>query len=228
MLNGDFETPTVNTVSVLGLGLIPGLNIYAASVNPNGITDWTVNSGDVSLVDAGGTLTSAVGLFNANTGNQFVVLNGLQENIVLSPLSVGLNQTGSTGTLSQTFTTTPGQTYAISFDYRGLQVGVLTGNPILDASVNNTSNSSNLSNNLLTATISLNTWQQDTFDFTATGSSSTLSFYQSNGGLANIGLVGLDSVTIALPESRDYTAGAFGLIALLVLERIRQRRRLER
>jgi hypothetical protein len=220
ILNGDFETPVVGTVSVLGLGLIPGVGVYTSLTNPTGITDWTVGSGDVTLVDAGGTLTSALGLFPPHTGNEFVVLNGLQESITLIPLTIGLSQIGSVGTLSQTFTTTPGQTYQIGFSYRGLAVGVLTNNPILDANVTNTSNSSMLSTSLLTATISLNAWQSDSFDFVATGTSSTLSFYQSNGGLANIGLVGLDSVVISLPESRDYMAAAFGLMGLLIAGRV--------
>jgi hypothetical protein len=39
ILNGSFETPVINSVNVLGLGLVPGLNIYTAGGNPTGITD---------------------------------------------------------------------------------------------------------------------------------------------------------------------------------------------
>ena len=225
ILNGSFESPPVSNLSVLGLGLLPGATIFTSLTDPGGIPDWTVSSGDVTVVDAGGTLTSLLGLFTANTGNQYAVLNGVTETVTLIPLGVNLSQTGTIGTLSQTFATTPGTTYHISFDYRGLAVGLLTNNPFLDVGVTNASGSTAPTNGTLTASISLNTWQNETFSFVATGSNSTLSFFQDPSGI-NVGLVGLDSVSITpLPEPSQYGAAAVAFLGMLIAGRLWTQRR---
>jgi hypothetical protein len=212
----------VSNLSVLGIGLLPGVQVFGPG---GGITDWTVSSGDVTIVNAGNTLTSLLGLFTANTGNQYAVLNGLAETVTLFPLGVGVSQTGTIGTLSQTFATTPGTTYHISFDYRGLAVGLLTNNPFLDVGVTNATGSTAPTNGTLTASLSLNTWQNETFSFVATGSNSTLSFYQDPSGV-NVGLIGLDSFTITpLPEPSQYGAAAVGFLGLLIGGRLWARRR---
>lgn len=215
ILNGSFESPTVSNLSVLGIGLLPGVQVFTAG---NGITDWTVSSGDVTIVDAGGTLTSLLGLFTANTGNQYAVLNGLAETVTVVPLGVNVTQTGTIGTLSQTLATTAGTTYHVTFDYRGLAVGALTNNPFLDIGVTNATSSTAPTNGTLTASVSLG-WQSETFSFVATGTNSTLSFYQDPSGV-NVGLVGLDSFSITpLPEPSQYGAAAVGFLALLIAGR---------
>jgi hypothetical protein len=221
ILNDSFESPAVSNLSVLGIGLLPGSEIFGPG---NGITDWTVSSGDVTLVNAGGTLTSLLGLFTANTGNQYAVLNGVAETVTVVPLGVNVTQTGSIGTLSQTFATTPGTTYTISFDYRGLAVGALTNNPFLDIGVTNATGSTAPTNGTLSVNLSLNAWQNETFSFVATGSDSTLSFYQNSGGV-NVGLIGLDSFDITpLPEPSQYGAAAVAFLALLIGGRVWTRR----
>jgi hypothetical protein len=222
ILNDSFESPAVSNLSVLGIGLLPGSQIFGPG---DGITDWTVSSGDVTLVNAGGTLTSLLGLFTANTGNQYAVLNGVAETVTVVPLGVNITQTGSIGTLSQSFATTPGTTYTISFDYRGLAVGALTNNPFLDIGVTNATGSTAPTNGTLSANISLNAWQNETFSFVATGSSSTLSFYQNSGGV-NVGLIGLDSFNITpLPEPSQYGMAAVIFLGLLIGGRLWTQRR---
>jgi hypothetical protein len=216
ILNGSFESPSVQNLSVLGLGLLPGSQTFTSGT---GITDWTVTTGDVTVVNAGGTLTSLLGLFTANTGNQYVLLNGVAETVSIIPLEVTLGQTGSDGRLSQTIATTPGTTYHISFDYRGLAVGVLTNNPFLDIGVTNATGSTAPANGTLSATIALG-WQADTFSFVATGSTSTLSFSQDTSGV-DLGVIGLDSVSITpLPEPSQYGAAAVAFLGLVIAGRV--------
>jgi hypothetical protein len=208
ILNGSFESPSVPINSVLGIGLLPGTEAFGPG---GGITDWSIAGGDVSIVDSAGTLTGLLGLFTPNAGNQFAVLGGLQVNL----LGLTLAPVGTVGTLSQSIATTPGTLYTISFDYRGLAVGAFSNNPFLDVSVTNASGSTAPTNATLTASVALG-WQADTFSFVATGSDSTLSFFQDASGV-NIGDIGLDSVTITpLPEPSQYGAAAVAFLGLLI------------
>ena len=204
---------------MLGIGLLPGAEAFGPG---SGITDWTISGGDVSVVDAGGTLASVLGLFTANAGNQYAVLGGLQVNL----LGLSIASVGSVGTLSQTIATTPGTPYTISFDYRGLAVGVLSNNPYLDVHVTNATSSTAPANATLSANVALG-WQPDTFSFVATGSTSTLSFLQDASGV-NIGDIGLDSVTITpLPEPSQYGAAAVAFLSLLIAGRLWSQHRLK-
>ncbi len=224
ILNGSFETPAISTLNVAGLGVAPGVTVYTSIINPTGITNWTVLSGDVTLVNGNAALTSSVGLLTAAQGNQYVLLNGISETVNLSPLSVGISQTGTIGDLSQTFSTVAGKGYQISFEYRGLAVGALTNNPTIDVGLTNANSSTAPVNGTLTANISLGSWQTDTFTFVATGTNSTLSFYQDSSG-ANVGLIGLDNVVLtALPEPSQYGAAAVAFLLVLMGGRVMARR----
>ena len=66
--------------------MAPGITVFTSTGNPSGITNWTITSGDVSLVNGSAALTTSVGLFAANTGNQYAVLNGLAETVNTVPL----------------------------------------------------------------------------------------------------------------------------------------------
>jgi hypothetical protein len=216
ILNSGFESPSVPTTSVLGLGIAPGAEAFTSP--STGITDWSVTQGTVSVVDAGSTVTSFLGLLNADAGSQYAVLNGL------SISGLGVLSVGSTGTLAQSFATTANQTYVVSFAYTGLSVSVLGGTAELQVNVSGATNSTAPNGGLLN--ISLNSWQTETFDFTATGSSSTLSFDEPSGSLANADGVGLDAVSVTpVPEPRQYAAAAVGFLALLIAVRILRRHR---
>lgn len=224
ILNGSFESPAISTLSVVGLGLAPGVQIYTSISDPTGITDWTVLSGDVTLINGNSTLTSSLGLLTAASGNQYVLLNGVAETVTVIPLGIGISQTGTIGDISQTFSTTPGKSYQISFQYRGLAVGLLTNNPTIDVGLTNANSSTAPVNGTLSANISLGAWQTDTFTFVATGSNSTLSFFQDSSGV-NVGLIGLDNVVLtALPEPSQYGAAAVVFLMLLMGGRMVARR----
>ena len=224
ILNGSFESPSISTLNVAGLGVAPGVQLYTSVTDPTGITGWTVNSGDVTLINGNAALTSSLGLLTAASGNQYVVLNGVAETVTLVPLGIGISQTGTIGNLSQAFSTTPGKSYQISFQYRGLAVGLLTNNPTIDVGLTNASGSTAPANGTLSANIALGAWQTDTFTFVATGSSSTLSFFQDSSG-ANVGLIGLDNVALtALPEPAQYGEAAVAFLVVLMGGRLWSRR----
>jgi hypothetical protein len=175
-------------------------------------------------VNANGTLASNLGLFNASSGNQYVILNGIASSISLAPLSLGVTESGNFGTLAQTFNTVAGRTYQISFNYRGLAVGLLTNNPTVDVGVTNAMGSTAPGNGTLAANISLGAWQSSTFSFVATGSSSTLSFFQDSTG-GGVGVLGIDNVALTpLPEPSQYGAAAVAFLTLVIAGRAWSRR----
>jgi hypothetical protein len=213
--NGSFETPVVSlgTATILGIPVVvPGAEAFVDTGSPNtGITDWSVTQGAVTLINNGGGVVNALGLLTAPDGSQFAVLNSL----TISPL--GIISAGATGTLSQTFATNAGDAYQLSFDYAGLSVSALNGTAELQVTVSN-SRSSTAPNNGATIHVSVNSFQNETFDFVATGSSSTLTFDEPTGSLANANGVALDDVTLSdlgsvpVPEFPHY-----GLAVVLFL-----------
>ena len=221
--NGSFETPVVSlgTATILGIQVVvPGAEVFIDAGSPNtGITNWSVTQGDVTLVNNGNSVVNDLGLLNAPDGNQFAVLNSL----TISPL--GLLSAGTTGTLQQTFATTAGNAYQLSFDYAGLSVSALNGTAELQVTVSN-SRSSTAPNNGATIHVSLNSFQNETFDFVATGTSSTLSFSEPTGSLANANGVALDDVTLTdlgstpVPEYPHFGVVAMSFLGLLALARM--------
>lgn len=223
ILNGSFETPVVGTISLFGIGVAPGSETFIDAGSPNtGITDWSVTQGTVSLIDNGGTVVDNLGLLSPPNGNQFAVLNSL------SISALGVISVGGLGTLQQTFATVAGNAYQLSFDYAGLSVSVLNGTAALQVTVSN-SRSSTAPNNGAIINVSLNSFQNQTFDFVATGTSSTLTFDEPNGSLANANGVGLDDVNltnlgmVAVPEFSRYACGSLAFLSLLILGRLIRR-----
>jgi len=205
--NGNFDSPVVKTNL---LGLLPGVDTYTGT----GITGWDITSGDVSIVDSGGTLTSALGLDTAPAGNtQYAVLNGLTLNInSILPIDSTLSL-GSAGTLAQTFTTTVGQRYQVSFVSAGVDVSLLGGSASLDVAINSDSTTV-IDNNVLS--ISANNFVTDTIDFTATTTSTTVKFFEPLNSLVKADGVALDNVTVvAIPEPSTYAMMGLGLLGFL-------------
>lgn len=218
--NGGYEIPSVPTVSVFGIGLLPGAETFVAG--DTDITGWTISSGSVSVVDSGGTLVGDLGLLDAAQGNQYAVLNGLTVN------ALGVLSVGATGALTQTISTVAGNVYQISFEYGGISVGLLTGTPTLNVSFSNSTDSTGPAGGILS--VSIGGFSTETFEFTATGSSSLLTFYQDNASVADVGLVALDDVTVTdlgaapVPEPSQYAAAAGGFLCLLVMGRLVRKR----
>jgi hypothetical protein len=221
--NGGFEAPVVplGTLPILGTGLIPGLAIYAevGSTPDTDLTDWSVD-GTITQIDNHGTLLSDLGLLTPEEGNQYVVLNGLTATAFLG---LGNVSVGAVGSLSQTLTTVAGTTYQVSFYYAGVNIAALAGSAELQVAVSNASNVTAPANGLLTLTANTG-YADETFDFTATGTSSTLSFDEPTGSLVSADGVALDNVAVTpVPEPRQYAAAAMGFLVLLAGVRLWRR-----
>jgi MYXO-CTERM domain-containing protein len=224
ILNGSFETPVVSTGSVT-IGIItttiPGIEDYTAAMgatNTN-LTDFSVTNGSVEQINNTGLLGDTLGLISPEQGSQYVVLNGLTR--------TGLALTsGAPGTLSQTFGTTAGDIYQVSYYFSGVALALVGGQAGLQVTVSGATNST-APNNGLAAITGGTGYENETFDFTAgAGATTTLSFDEPAGSLVDGDGVALDNVSVTpVPEPRQYAAAALGFLALLALGRFWQRRR---
>ncbi|MBA3897825.1 MAG: DUF642 domain-containing protein [Sphingomonadaceae bacterium] len=147
----------------------PGYVTFDAAGNPNGIDGWTVTSGNVDVVDHfnGG---------NAGEGNQWLDLVGTVN-----------------GSLSQSFATTSGATYTLTFLYGN--------NPYSTSTATATLSAGSL-NDAITSTSGLN-FNVYSAQFTASSALTTLTFANTVG--ANQGGIALDAVSItAVPEPGEW------------------------
>jgi hypothetical protein len=165
--NGSFETPTVNVGSWGDYGS-----------GSTAITGWTVvGCCGVSLVS--GTFVSGSYSFPAEDGQQFLDLTGDQSN--------------SLEGVEQTVATTPGVSYTLSFyvgNISGGTFGASSSVEVLLGGIGGTALGT-VTNSDPGTTLS---WEQYSFQFTATGSSTTIDFmnqdpsYDDNNGLDNVQL----------------------------------------
>ena len=133
---------------------------------------------------------------------------------------------GTTGGIEQTFATTPGQQYTLSFAYANNPVTGTTGPFSADVTV--TSGANTLLNQSIshdTSTTSGLDWTPFSMPLTATGTSATLAFDETV-GFANGGIfldaVSVDAATASVPEPTALILLAMGLAATLVLVRRRK------
>lgn len=131
------------------------------------------------------------------------------------PQALDLVGFGSTGGIAQTFTTTPGQRYTLSFAYAnnpGPGVPTPASANVTVASGGNTVLSQSISHG--TATTSNFNWTVFNSDFTATGATTVLAFTETFGG-ANGGIF-LDAVSVAsaVPEPSTLASLIVGLLSL--------------
>lgn len=178
--------------------LPPGSNLSV----PNGslvITGWTVLGNNVALMSS--PYTEPPVLFNPHSGNQFVDISGF-----LNTMSDGIEQTVSTSI---------GQAYILSF-YLGRSDILDPIGAILDLSINGGARVSYTNSDL---TFNGMNWKQFSVNFTATSTSTTLSFF--NGIPAGRGfVVGLDSVSLNeaimdVPEPSSLLLFGIGMLCLL-------------
>ncbi len=183
IVNGDFEAPK------LGLGIDDTVSYVHGST---GIPGWTT-IGDVQLVGAGFQSLSGSG------GGQWVDLTGTTEGYFK-------------GLTSNAFSTTIGQTYAITFDlgalttpaygpatvdvrFSGLLAGTSTNNPTINGP----------------GTFAMD-WSRQTLNFVAISTSSVISFVGVPGQFSNANVVGLDNVSVAaIPEPHEWAMMLAGL-----------------
>ncbi len=194
----------------------------AATINPftNGdfetgtLTPWVATPGanNDQIQVAPTVLLLTIGAGSLTTDGNFVVdFNG--------------NNSAPGGTLSQTFATIPGTTYAVGFQY-----GSTTGGPEkLDASVAGVGGASDVLSSLsATASSPPVALTTSTFNFTADGTSATLAFLDDpTNPTVNVDGV-LDNVTVTTvataPVPEPATAGLLALVGSGLLARRKSRR----
>lgn len=191
LLNGSFEIPLVPPGSFTNY---PG--------GSTAITGWTVVGVDSSLV-SGSFMQNGV-TFQAQSGNQWLDLAGVTSN-------------SSTSGVTQSIATVTGQAYEVSF-----YVGSATSSPFffpatVDLSINGGPRVSYFNpigpSNMLD-------WKLFTVPFTATGTTTSLTFL--NGSAASNFISPLDNVSVGVvPEPSTAALGAIGLAVFLRRRRTR-------
>ncbi len=160
--NGSFETGYEATTQINGGW--PGNHGFWAPIGYNGATDtipnWTVSGGGVDWQDAD---PSVPGSMVAADGARFVDLNSCCSN--------------PPGVISQTIATTPGASYTLSFSYSGHSYwGCYFGPKTMQANAGSTStvvSADPAAEGYLDGT---NIWHAASVSFTASGSSTVISF----------------------------------------------------
>ncbi len=175
--NGGFEDPNVS-------------NACCSTVPPDALPGWTVNFGNVNVVN--GTFSSSNGNL-AHEASQYLDLVGQ----------------GGIGSISQVISTVAGQVYTLSFWYShnlfaglGSASASVSVDGLSDSVTHSTGSNANLG------------WQLYSKNFTATGSSATLNF-TNTAGAGNEGVF-LDAVSIsaAVPEPSTWAMMFLGFGAI--------------
>ena len=184
---------------VQATNLIQNGSFETATVNPGTdtllnavstvITGWTVSQGSIDYI---GTV------WQASNGVRSLDLSG-----------------GNAGRIQQTFNTTVGGTYRVTFDLAGNP----TGNPtIKEMRVSAGGNSADFSFDITGKSLSNMGWVSNSWDFTATGTTTTLSFLNLadtayGPALDNVSVIALSSPPPSIPEP----SSVLGLLSLGVL-----------
>jgi len=198
-VNGGFESPSVPAGTFIHYG-----------TGSTGITGWTVVGPQVSQIHTTyGEPGLGVTAFNANSGMAHIDITG------------GGN-VGTNAGLTQSVATVVGQLYELSFF-----VGKATGGAnystqsILDVSINGGARVSYFNTN--NTPVGFVNWVQHSVQFTATSTSTSITFFNGT-GLATNNFVGLDDASLtAVPEPMACSLLALGAAAVL-----RRRRRQSR
>jgi hypothetical protein len=185
IVNGSFETPLVPPG---GTATFPG--------GSTAITGWTIVGVDSSLVHTNFTQSGIT--FQAQHGNQWLDAAGHTSNSMTSGVR-------------QVVPTTPGGLYAISFYVGSARDNVFFNAATIDLQIDGGPrvpfHNPIAPNNMLH-------WQQFTVPFVATGSTTTITFY--NGSAPNNFLSALDNVVMEglVPEPSSLAVALIGAIGL--------------
>ncbi|MEP6766564.1 MAG: DUF642 domain-containing protein [Gemmatimonadaceae bacterium] len=207
VVNPGFETPAM------------AAGTFVTYVGGNNLGGWTVVGNQASQVSTTYTETNGVNnatlLFNAHSG-------------LVSLDLTGNGNTGITNGVQQSLATVLGQNYMLSF-----WVGRATGNTFygvastVDLSINGGSRVSFTNSNSTNNQIN---WQLFSFGFTATTTSTQVTFFNGTASTGN-NYVGLDDVSISgpastvAPEPSSVLLVAAGLAGLGVVARRRKGRK---
>jgi hypothetical protein len=174
LINGSFETPVV-----------PSGDFDNFGSGSTGITGWTVVGPGVSIVST--TFGQNGVAFEAEDGNQWLDLTGDGSN--------------STEGVEQTVVTTTGTNYALTFYVGNTSGGDIFGTTsTVGLDLNGTQVSSFTNSNADTTGLN---WEQFSYDFTASGSSTTIGFINLDPSSDNSN--GLDNVDIELGSTGPST-----------------------
>lgn len=181
--NGSFKSPVITTIWYEDYGANTGDPNYGGPTIP----DWTITTNNVDIVsDLSSTPLAA-------DGNQYLDLVG----------------TGSTGGISQSFNTTLGQTYSLSFDYGNNPWSTSTASALINVLVGGLTTTITHD----TSTTSVINWTPFFATFVGTGDPMMLSFVNSVGG--NNGGVLLDNISVtATPLPSTWTMLIAGFLGL--------------
>lgn len=186
--NGSFETVSAVGGEPVCAGGATACIQYDAGAT--GIAGWLVEAGSLDVVGS---------LWVAADGTRSIDLSGV-----------------SAGTLSQTFDTTIGSTYQVSFQISGNFFG---GPATKTATASAGGVVLALSFDASASTAASMGWQQQSFSFTALSDTTTLRFV--SGTNSNAGMA-LDNVQVtAAPEPQTWALWSAGLAALLAVRRRR-------
>jgi len=209
IVNGGFETPVVGAGNFQNF--TPGSSIGA----------WTV-------VGNAGTSVTLLNTTYSEPGNGMTAFQS-QEGVQSLDIT-GPGNLGTSAGVQQSITTVNGQAYTLSFFVGKAQSttgsGFYSDPTILDLSIDGGGRTS-FTNTNVGGSGFLN-WQQFNFDFTATGTSTLITFFNGTAS-GNENEVGLDNVTIASRVAATPEPGTISLLAGLGLSTgvlLRRRRKI--
>lgn len=190
--NGSFEVPPVAPGSVSVFG--------SGSL---AITGWTVVGPNVAVIS--GSFSQSGITFQAQAGSQWLDLSG--------------STNSAAGGVVQNIGTIIGQAYEVSFYVGSASDGAFFFPATVDLSIDGGSRVSYFNPNITPNALN---WQLFTVPFTATSTTTNLTFF--NGSAANNFSTGLDNVLVtpvaAVPEPATLIAGAMAL-AVIASRRLR-------
>ncbi|MCC6294877.1 MAG: VPLPA-CTERM sorting domain-containing protein [Bryobacterales bacterium] len=186
LVNGGFEGPIINPAGYFQINL---------GGEPGGF-GWTVTVNSVDIVENG--------------------LFGMPATMYQGAQGLDLIGLGSTGGVQQTFATSPGLTYLLTFAYAD---NPFNADPAAASVVVNDGSNTLLSDNIAhsNSTSSNLNWLVYSNSFVATGNSATLTFTTTSGG--GSGGIFLDAVSVDTPEPASVLLLGAGLAALGALRR---------